>query len=322
MGFGVACRARKVVARGLTIAAAALLASCTTPRPEAAPLRIAITIDDVPVHAPFPPGVTALQVNRQMIAALKAENAPATAFVNGANVTDADTMEALREWRAAGFVLANHGWSHRHLNEMTAAQFEDELAKGEPLLRQFGGASDWRWFRYPFLDEGKDEAQRIAAREVLARHGYKVAAVTASFSDWGWTPAYARCTAQGNAAGVAELERLYLAAVKQSIADDHEAARRLHGRDVPQVLLMHVSAMSARMMPQVLRLYRDAGYRFISLAQAERDAVYRAYTDLTLPPPASRADAARARGVRLPPPVEPSAKLAELCPEARRAQAP
>ena len=35
-------------------------------------LEIAITVDDLPVHAPYPPGVTPLQVNREMIAGLKA----------------------------------------------------------------------------------------------------------------------------------------------------------------------------------------------------------------------------------------------------------
>jgi hypothetical protein len=79
------------------------------------------------------------------------------------------------------------------------------------------------------------------------------------------------------------------------------------------VLLMHVSAMSARMMPQVLRIYRDAGFQFVSLADAERDPAYRNYTDLSLPPPATRAEAARQKGVRLPAPPDYSAKLNAIC---------
>ncbi len=37
-------------------------------------------------------------------------------------------------------------------------QFEAELTKDEPVLEKLGSGSEWRWFRYPFLDEGKDEA--------------------------------------------------------------------------------------------------------------------------------------------------------------------
>jgi len=230
------------------------------------------------------------------------------------NVKDAATMQALREWRAAGFVLGNHTWSHPHLSELTMARFEDELTKDEPVREQLGGGTDWRWFRYPFLDEGKDAEQRIAARQILAKHGYRVAAVTTGFSDWAWTPAYARCTGKNDLAGVAELERLYLAAVNQSIADDRDTAHKLYGRDIPYVLLMHVSAMSARMMPQVIQLYRAAGFRFVSLPDAERDPAYRAYTDLSLPPPPSPWELAARKGVQITNATDYSAKLAAMCP--------
>ncbi|MGZ2411092.1 peptidoglycan-N-acetylglucosamine deacetylase [Sphingomonas sp. F9_3S_D5_B_2] len=301
------------MSRLATAAAAFLLLESAAPAQSAAHPQIAITIDDLPVHAPYPPGLTALQVNRQMIAALKAAHVPVTGFVNAVNVKDAGTRQALREWRSAGFVLGNHTWSHPHLSEMTIPQFEEELTKDEPTLSKLGGRSDWRWFRYPFLDEGKDPDQRVAARAVLAKHGYRVADVTTGFSDWAWTPAYARCSAKHDGAGVAQLERRYLTAVRKSIVDDRESARKLYGRDVPYVLLMHVSAMSAHMMSQVLRIYRQAGYRFVSLAEAEKDPVYRAYTDLKLAPPPSRGEAAKQRHVKLPAPPDYSATLAEIC---------
>jgi len=303
------------VTRKLGLVAAFLLASCATPQEGPAP-EIAITIDDLPVHSPYPPGVTPLEVNRQMIAALKAEHAPVTAFVNAVNVKDADTMQALREWRAAGFVLGNHGWSHRHLSEMTLSEFEDEVTKNEPVLEQLAGGTDWRWLRYPFLDEGKDAGQRIAARQILAKHGYRVAAVTTGFGDWAWTGAYARCSAKSDAAGVVKLEEMYLDAVKRSIIDDRETAHALYRRDISYVLLMHVSALSARMMPQVLKLYRDAGYRFVSLPEAEHDPAYREYVELGLPPPLSPSELAARKGVQLPKAQDYSAKLAAICPEA------
>jgi peptidoglycan/xylan/chitin deacetylase (PgdA/CDA1 family) len=300
---------------GCAAAAAWLVASCATPQPVAEPaLQIAITIDDLPVHAPYPPGVTPQTVGAQMVTALKAEAVPAYGFVNAVRVNDDPSTEAVLEaWRAAGLELGNHGWSHAHLSEMTVAEFERELTRNEPILAKLGTGTEWHWFRYPFLDEGKNEAQRVAARAMLAAHGYRVADVTTSFADWAWTPAYARCMARKDSAGVAELERMYLDAVKMSIANDRETAQKLYGRDIPYVLLMHISAMSAHMMPQVLRIYRDSGFRFVTLAEAERDPVYAAGTDLRLPPPPSRGEAAKARGVILPAPPDPSARLAAIC---------
>jgi peptidoglycan/xylan/chitin deacetylase (PgdA/CDA1 family) len=296
----------------LALGAAAMLlvdpSSANAGRPE-----IAITIDDLPVHSPYPPGVTALEVNREMIGALRHANVPVTAFVNAKDVTDEGTNEALLDWRSAGFVLGNHTWSHAHLEELTIPEFEDELEKDEPILQRLGGGSDWRWFRYPFLDEGKDRAQRIAARQVLKAHGYKIAAVTMSFSDWAFTPAYARCMAKADKASLQGLRHLYLKSVRENLASSRNEAKTLYGRDIPYVLLMHVSAMSAKMMPQVIAIYRSAGFRFVSLTDAERDPAYAGYTDLGAPPPPSPDELALEKHVELADAPDYSAMLEKMC---------
>jgi peptidoglycan/xylan/chitin deacetylase (PgdA/CDA1 family) len=294
--------------------AASLLAASATGQPKNARLQIAVTIDDLPVHAPYPPGVTPDQVSQEMIAALKADHVPVTGFVNAVRMQETPGTDAvLDRWHAAGATLGNHGWAHRHLSEMSVADFEQELVRDEPPLAARGAGTDWRWFRYPFVDEGKDAEQRAAARKVLLSHGYRVAAVTTGFSDWAFTPAYARCIGAKNTTGVAELERMYLDSVRQSITQTRENARKLYGRDIPYVLLMHVSAMSAHMMPQVIRTYRQAGFHFVSVAEAERDPVYRGYTDLRLPAPASDWEVAKQKGVKLAAPPDYSARLNTIC---------
>ena len=248
---------------------------------EPAKAQIAITIDDLPVHAPYPPSTNAAEVNARMVAALKAAGVPATGFLNGAHVDGKQgTVETLRGWRKGGFAIGNHGWSHRHLSALTIPQFEQELVKNEPLLEKPGGASDWRWFRYPFLDEGKDEAQRTAARAVLAKHNYRDRRRDHGFLRLGLDRTLCSLPGEARSAAVKMLERLYLQAARENADAVKENARKLYGRDIPYVLLMHVSALSARMMPQLVQLYRDAGFRFVSLAAAERDSAYLGYTDL------------------------------------------
>jgi peptidoglycan/xylan/chitin deacetylase (PgdA/CDA1 family) len=300
--------------KAVAVSAAVLLASCATPQQRVQP-ELAITIDDLPVHGSYPPGVTPLEVSEQMLAALKAAGVTDVyGFVNGAKVEDEPGTEAvLSGWRSAGMKLGNHGWSHRNLSEMTVAEFEDELVKNEPLLARNDGQSDWRWFRYPFLDEGKDADQRAAARQVLAKHGYRVAAVSMSFDDWQWTAPYARCSARHDGAAVTELERMYLSAARENIAVSRDAAQKIFGGDIPYVLLMHVSAMSAHMMPQLLALFRSAGFRFVSLPRAEGGAAYRSYTDLRLPAPPSPQELARQKGVTLRRPTDYSAQLDRMC---------
>jgi peptidoglycan/xylan/chitin deacetylase (PgdA/CDA1 family) len=300
--------------RALASVLVLLLGACATVR-DAPPPQIAITIDDLPVHGPFPPGVDANAVNAEMIASVRSAGVPGVyGFINGRSTeTQPETRAVLEQWSSAGIVLANHGWAHRHLNQMSIVELEEEVRKNEPLLGPLGRGTDWRWFRYPFLDEGETPEKRAAARQVLDRRGYRVAAVSMDFSDWQWTAPYARCVAAGDTAAIAELERLYLKAAKANIAWSRNTAKRLYGRAIPHVLLLHVSAMSARMMPRLIGLYRDAGFRFISLPEAQRDSAYRAYTDLSLPAPLSVWELAARKGVRLPQPRDHSSRLAAMC---------
>ena len=266
----------KAVRFSTLIAACLATAACATAKqPEAAP-AIAITIDDLPVHGPYPRGESALTATKAILAALETEQVEAYGFLNARwTEQDSSTTEPLAVWVAAGQPLANHGFGHRHLSEMSAADFEQELVKNEPLLKQLSGSKDWKWFRYPFLDEGgADTKKRDASRAVLVKHGYKVAAVTMDFSDWAWTAPYARCKDAGDEAAVARLEQLYLQAARESIPYYRELSKATYGRDVPYVLLLHVSAFEGRMMSRLLKLYREEGFRFVTLAQAQADPAY------------------------------------------------
>lgn len=275
--------------RVLLLSAIALAASaCASVEQRAVAPQLAITVDDLPLHGPLPARTDELEVAKQMIAALEAAGVrDVYGFVNGNwTLRKPRTAAVLAAWRGAGFPLANHGWSHRSANEGSAAEYEQEIANNEPLLERLRSGTDWRWYRYPYLHEGENPVKRDAVRAILARRGYRIASVTMDFSDWQWTAPYARCRDSGDAASIAELETLYLTAARENADFSRALSRGVFGRDIPYVLLVHVSAFSARMMPRLVALYRDMGFRFVSLPQAEADAAYAA--DLA-PGPGGRA---------------------------------
>ncbi len=73
---------------------------------------------------------------------------------------------------------------------------------------------------------------------------------------------------------------------------------------------MHVSAMSAQMMPRVIQLYRNAGFRFVTLERAESDPAYRSDTDLSEEPRPSQWELAKRKGHRSAAAARSTAKLA------------
>jgi hypothetical protein len=124
----------------------------------------------------------------------------------------------------------------------------------------------------------------------LAKRGYRIAAVTQDFADYEWNTVYAGCAARGDAARLVALEESYLAAARDAAIGERDLSRRLLHRDLPQVLLMHLGAFDARVIRRLLDQYRALGFRFVSLAEAERDPFYRAATDPRLPGPSPSLD--------------------------------
>lgn len=262
---------------------------------------MAITFDDLPAHTELPPGETRLAVATHILKALKAAGATSvTGFVNGAQIEREPRSDAVLDlWRKAGHPLGNHTWSHPHLDAVGAAAFTADIVRNEPVLAARGG--DWKWFRYPFLAEGATPETRAEMREALAARGYRIASVTLSFDDWAFNGPYARCMARGDTPAIAELERRYLDWARLSLEHSRSLASALYGRDIPYVLLMHVGAFDARMLPRLLAQYRAAGVRFISLEAAMRDPFYRVdYATLPSDAPATLEAEARRRGLAVP----------------------
>jgi peptidoglycan/xylan/chitin deacetylase (PgdA/CDA1 family) len=277
--------------------------------------QIAFTWDDLPAHGTLPSNTTRLAIIQGIIKGMKDGGLPAPyGFVNGVRLTEEPgTAGVLEAWRAAGFPLGNHGYTHMNLNSHTAEQFEADIDQDEPLLQKLMGNADWHWLRYPNLAEGNTPEKHNEVRAYLQKKGYRIAAVTMSFADYNFTEPYARCVAKNDQPAIDQLKHDYLQAASDEADYRRAAAQAAYGRDIPYVLLMHVGGLDAQMLPQLIALYKQKGFSFISLEQAEKDPVFATDIDLTIttPPPSSGQLAAQ-RGTTLPHPPPPP-NIANLC---------
>jgi len=298
--------------RSLLIAALAFAAI-----PFATSQQIAFTWDDLPAHSALPPGETRVEIGRKLIAAMQGERMPPVyGFMNGVQLDrEPDSAPMLKDWTYAGYLLGNHTWSHMNLNTMDLVDWEADLRKNEPLLDKYAEGNDWHWLRFPFLAEGDTPAKRADARAFLAAHGYRIAAVTMSFGDYMWNEPYARCVAKNDTTAIAQLESTYLQAAAEDADFRRAMSKALFSHDIPYVLLMHVGAFDARMLPRLLKLYRDKGFTFISLQDAENDPFYASALDPSLPEqPDSLEGAMQARSLPMPARPKTSVDVNSLCP--------
>lgn len=285
-------------------------------KPQSAPLELAITFDDLPAHGPLPPGDTRIAIADRVIHALKEYHVPPTyGFVNASEVLqDPKLVDVLGAWRGSGNLLGNHTWSHMNLNQHSLEQFEGDVTDDEPTLRLLMYHQDWRWLRFPYLNEGDTAPKRMGLRAWLGKHGYKIAAVTMSFNDYEWNPPYARCVAKHDWQEVDWLEASYLHAAEENIGYYRDMSKKLYGRDIPYVLLMHIGALDSRMLPRLLRMYREHGFTFVPLEKAEQDSFYKYDADPKLLPGPDTLEAAMGeKHLPLPKHADYSKKLNAVC---------
>ena len=67
------------------------------------------------------------------------------------------------------------------------------------------------------------------------------------------------------------------------VAFFEERSVEVVGREFPQVLLIHANQLNADLMPELLAMFRQRGYTFVTLDQALADAAYRARGRLRRP---------------------------------------
>jgi len=265
----------------LAASAAALFMSLATPVFAAGPgFNIAITVDDLPTHGSLPKGMSRVEIAANTIAALKAHGVPqAYGFVNAVGLErEPDSAAALDLWRKAGFPLGNHTYSHVNIRQVGLDAFLTDLQKGEAAVASrmkdsAGADEDWRWLRFPFLSAG-DGAAHQSVIDYLHTHGYRIADVSMSFSDWAYTEAYNHCLAKGDDAAIDGLKKRYMDGVRTELARMPVLSQTVYGRQIPIVLLTHIGGFSSVMLPQVLDELDKAGAHYVTLQQAESDPAY------------------------------------------------
>jgi peptidoglycan/xylan/chitin deacetylase (PgdA/CDA1 family) len=276
---------------GSCFVAAALVAVAAhgAPRPAAAAERqMAVTFDDLP----GPPGglvsndVEALRENtRRLLAAFAEARVPVVGFVNegklfleGKGPADADARIAiLKLWVDAGLELGNHSYSHRSLNRTPLEEFEAEVTRGEPVTRRLLAAAGLklRYFRHPFLQVGLELDKRRAFEAFLARRGYSVAPVTIDNDEYVYAAIYAEALRSGDRAMADRVGADYLRYMDEVVAFCEDVARRLSGREIRHVLLLHANSLNADYFGRLAGAIAARGYTFVTLERALEDEAYR-----------------------------------------------
>ena len=175
--------------------------------------------------------------------------------------------------------LGNHTYSHPDLHRMPLDDFEKDA---RPRRRDDEAAPRRRADRRSatsairFSTPGVSLEVKRGLEAFLAERGYTIAPVTHDNGEWIFAAAYANAGNARRRGGSEEGARgLRVRTWTPSSTTSSASRRRSSAREIPQILLIHANSLNADAYPELARMMRDRGYRFVPLAETLKDPVFR-----------------------------------------------
>jgi peptidoglycan/xylan/chitin deacetylase (PgdA/CDA1 family) len=243
--------------------------------------QVAITIDDLPVSQSGKSACdysTLVPFTSKMLKHFADSGIPIVGFVIGGNcpsLSAEQRREVLRMWRAAGAELGNHSFSHTSLNTTPIEDYERDILRAEPILRDVVDGGPIRYFRSPMLHTGLTSEVKERLEGFLADRGYQQAPVTFDNSDYAFAFVYSMALERGEQDLARRVQTAYIPYMDSVVEFFEKRSVEVVGREFPQVLLLHANHFNSEMIPALLTMLGKRGYEFVSLEHALRDPAYR-----------------------------------------------
>ncbi len=254
----------------------ALAFAGATARADAPRKRIALTFDDAPISGG--PLFDGPERTRRLIAALKGAGVRRAVFlVTTGHLRSRDDEARIRAYAAAGHLLGNHSQDHRRLSRIGADAYLADVDRARETLARFPNVRPW--FRYPFLDEGRDAATRDAVRAGLKRRGLANGYVTVDTWDWALVDLVRKAKESGKAVDLDRLRTLYLEMMLSAVGTYDRLARETLGRSPAHVLLAHENDVEALFIGDLVRALKRRGWTIVAPDEAYADPIARQVPD-------------------------------------------
>jgi peptidoglycan/xylan/chitin deacetylase (PgdA/CDA1 family) len=239
---------------GFFIVSASVIIYQTIPYKECIPKtrELVLTLDDLPLEQFF--------FGKIMQTLLK-HKAPAIGFVI-ANQVNERYLPHLNEFLNAGFIIGNHSYSHPDLRNTPAENFIADLDRADRILAPLMKGP--KYFRYPYLTEGRWRTKQKVLN-YLRTHQYTVAPVTIDSRDFVFNRKFVENPDRYSPKFLSQLKQSYLNYVWAQ-TEKVEQAQRCNS--TKQIVLLHANALNSLFLDDLLNMYEEKGYHFITLGEA------------------------------------------------------
>jgi peptidoglycan/xylan/chitin deacetylase (PgdA/CDA1 family) len=131
-----------------------------------------------------------------------------------------------------------------------------------------------QYFRFPYNHTGNTKEKHDAIAAFLAARGYRLAPCTIDNSDYEFNTTSALALERHDNEAAAKLRADYLSYTAAEIDWYSKLDKQVFGYEVPHVMLLHDNQLNADTVSDIIGLFEQRGYRFVTLTEALQDPAY------------------------------------------------
>ena len=238
-------------------------------------MKISLTIDDAPTISRVAEGVDEDPARMDTIrnALNEANIKDCVAFVIGSQIRGREKY--LENWLQDGFELGNHTYSHCAASKVPCEKFIKDMEKCDQMVKRIGAYSSGKkkWFRFPFLDRGKNPSERLELSRRINDLGYQVAHASTDLFDHLYENQISDTQKKQDSLLANLIRNRYQEVAIKSIQASDKKITKID-KNIMQIAFCHFGEISSLQLPSILeRLNRD-GVQWASLSRANEDSFY------------------------------------------------
>ena len=263
--------------------------------------RMSITVDDFTQS--FATGLSLEERHANILEAFDVVGHKAAGFVTGRFVDNEWGRGVVEDWLSRGHEIGNHTWSHPHADEMSTTEYLADIAKNKAYLSSISGTN--AYFRFPYLDDGKDRSQQTALFSGIKDMGLQNAPVTIDTIDWFTNSRLEKALRNDPNADLTPYREYYVEMCVKLSNHADDVGRRLGNIGLTHLMLIHHNVLNGLFLKDVLLALKADGWFF---EDAKTTLSMRGYHEVPSEPTKGRSwltMEGKRRGVTPPPyPVE------------------
>lgn len=234
--------------------------------------EVALTFDDAPKGNT--PHFNSLDRTRAFVKKLKDLQVPrAMIFANPCRGKSPEhTINQLKLYVDAGHIIANHTCDHPRFDDVGFESFSNSTKMADSYLAPL--MSGQKFFRYPYLNEGKDPILRDQMREWLSKNQYRNGMVSIDNDDYHFSYKINKAKELGKKIDYKVLEKEFVTHIMGALEFYDALALKHLGYSPKHVMLLHEMDATLLFLDALVQEMRKRGWTIIGSDEAFKDPLY------------------------------------------------